>query len=198
MLRNLITTIPLTIPLNTIPPLRSDRQLDSSHASLAFYHVCTVQCFCFVYKVRTKPKMKASYNWPLISVFFAIAEGKTSLDNCRVMQFQPPTPGRSLAGHVIWSLLVDSGTACEANCFEDDDCMSVNLGPKNQGKHLCELSGSDHNLHPEGLMKRSKFIYKSVWVSNSSAYKIYRVRTLLSSSNSMTFHDFFQFCMTIS
>ena len=91
------------------------------------------------------------------------------MGNCRVMQFRPPTPGRSLAGHVIRRLLVDSGTACEANCFDDDDCMSVNLGPKNQGKHLCELSSSDDNLHPEGLRERSKFIYKSVRVSNSSA-----------------------------
>ena len=85
------------------------------------------------------------------------------------MQFRPPTPGRSLAGHVIRRLLVDAGTACEANCFDDDDCMSVNLGPKNQGTRLCELSSSDDNLHPEGLEERSKFIYKSVLVSKSSA-----------------------------
>lgn len=91
------------------------------------------------------------------------------MDNCRVMQFRPPTPGRSLAGHVIRRLLVDAGTACEANCFDDDDCMSVNLGPKNQGTRLCELSSSDDNLHPEGLEERSKFIYKSVLVSKSSA-----------------------------
>lgn len=89
------------------------------------------------------------------------------LKDCRVLQFEPPTPERSLAGHVIKSLWVKSGESCEANCFEEDDCMSINFGPKTQGKHLCELSSSDHNLHPEDLKERPKFIYKSVLVSEN-------------------------------
>lgn len=89
------------------------------------------------------------------------------LKDCRVLQFEPPTPERSLAGHVIKSFWVKSGESCEANCFEDDDCMSINFGPKTQGKHLCDLSSSDHNLHPDDLKERPKFIYKSVLVSEN-------------------------------
>ena len=107
------------------------------------------------------------------------------MDNCRVMQFGPPTPGRSLAGHVIRRLLVDSETACEANCFDDDDCMSVNLGPKNQGMHLCELSSSDDNLHPEGLKERSKFIFKSVWVSVVIVYWVASVTLACNARNQL-------------
>ena len=89
------------------------------------------------------------------------------LQDCRVLQFEPPTLKRSLAGHVIKSFWVKSGVSCEANCFDDDDCMSINFGPETQGKHLCELSSSDHNLHPEDLKERPKFIYKSVLVSEN-------------------------------
>ena len=45
------------------------------------------------------------------------------------MHFQPPTLQRRFVGHVIRTLSVQSGTACEACCFDDDDCISVNLGP---------------------------------------------------------------------
>lgn len=68
-------------------------------------------------------------------------------------------------GHVIKGIWVTSEEVCEANCFAEDDCMSINFGPKSQEKHLCELSSSDHNLHPEDLKERLSFIYKSTWVS---------------------------------
>ena len=83
------------------------------------------------------------------------------------MQFQPPTSQSRLVGHVTKTLLVQSETACEAYCFDDDDCMSINLGPQRKGgQHKCELSLSDHNIHPKDLMQQQGFIYKSVWVSN--------------------------------
>ena len=87
-------------------------------------------------------------------------------EDCRVMEFKQPIINHILAGHVIKSLQVKSETGCEAHCFEDNDCMSVNLGPPQQvRKHLCELSSSDHNLHPGDLKSQENFIYKPVWVS---------------------------------
>lgn len=90
------------------------------------------------------------------------------MEDCRVVQFEPPTLQRSLAGHVIKRFWGKSEGECEANCFDDDDCMSINFGPKTEGKHLCELSSSDHNLNPEDLKERAKFIYKSVVVSENT------------------------------
>ena len=89
-----------------------------------------------------------------------------STDDCRVMQFQLPVTDRIFVGHVIKSLLVKSEIGCEANCFDYNDCMSVNLGPQEDGTYLCELSSSDHTLHPDDLLQHNKFIYKPVWVSN--------------------------------
>lgn len=37
--------------------------------------------------------------------------------------------------------------------------MSFNFGPGDSGAYLCELSDSDHNLHPEDLQQRDGFIY---------------------------------------
>ena len=89
-------------------------------------------------------------------------------EDCRVMEFKQPIIDHILADHVIKSLQVKSETGCEAYCFEDNDCMSVNLGPPlEDGKHLCELSSSDHNLNPGDLKSQENFIYKPVWVSIS-------------------------------
>ena len=37
--------------------------------------------------------------------------------------------------------------------------MSINFGLGANGKYLCELSSSDHELRPQDLKHRSGFIY---------------------------------------
>jgi len=93
------------------------------------------------------------------------------------MQFKRPLHNRTLVGHVIKSVRVKSEIGCESLCFADDDCMSVNLGPLQNNKHLCKLSNSDHDIHPEDLQDRRGFTYKPVWVSEgcvSSRDKYYK------------------------
>jgi len=84
------------------------------------------------------------------------------------MQFKEPVSHRTLVGHVIKSMMVTSEIGCEAKCFAYNDCMSVNLGPLKHNKNLCELSSSDHDIHPEDLIKREGFTYKPVRVSAQS------------------------------
>ena len=43
--------------------------------------------------------------------------------------------------------------------------MSINFGLGANGKYLCELSSSDHELHPQDLKHRSGFIYGPTLVS---------------------------------
>ncbi|XP_029194043.2 uncharacterized protein LOC114959993 [Acropora millepora] len=86
------------------------------------------------------------------------------------MQFHSPTINHSLARHAIGNVWVTSEIACESACFAEDDCMSVNFGPQNQeGKHLCELSESDHEISPQDLRQRAGFLYKAVENSCSSS-----------------------------
>lgn len=84
---------------------------------------------------------------------------------------------RTLKCHVIKRVLVESESGCDANCFADDDCMSINLGPKTEDKrHICEISNSDHDIHPNDMWNMTGFIYKPVWVNTdcrSRAVKSY-------------------------
>ena len=67
---------------------------------------------------------------------------------------------------MIKSLQVNSADGCEVNCFINDDCVSVNIGPLEDGKHVCELSSSDHNIHPEDLKDQIYFIYRPALVNS--------------------------------
>ena len=62
-------------------------------------------------------------------------------------------------GHVITSFQVSRESACEVSCYLEENCVSWNLGPLQEGKHVCELSDSDHHIHPENLISRVGFMY---------------------------------------
>ena len=48
--------------------------------------------------------------------------------------------------------------------------MSINFGLGANGKYLCELSSSDHELHPQDLKHRSGFIYGPTLVRYNFLY----------------------------
>ncbi|CAH3038606.1 unnamed protein product [Porites lobata] len=78
------------------------------------------------------------------------------------MHFKLPVPNRILVNHVIQSAQVKSEIECETNCFAHDDCMSVNLAPLQDGNYLCELSNSDHDIHPEDFKQMDRTLFKPV------------------------------------
>ena len=74
--------------------------------------------------------------------------------NCpaRVLEFSSPIGGRTLVGHVFKTIKITSPDLCEVNCFIEADCVSFNVGPLQDGNHRCELSNSDHRVHPDDLV----------------------------------------------
>ena len=48
--------------------------------------------------------------------------------------------------------------------------MSINFGLGANGKYLCELSSSDHELHPQDLKHRPGFIYGPTLVRYNYLY----------------------------
>ncbi|KAL9970388.1 hypothetical protein ACROYT_G022753 [Oculina patagonica] len=81
-------------------------------------------------------------------------------DDCRVLKFNPPVEGHALQGHVFKSFTVQRKSACEARCFVEHDCLSYNLGPLDEAEsQICELSDSDHQMHPEALVRQYGFTY---------------------------------------
>ena len=59
---------------------------------------------------------------------------------------------------------IESKDTCELKCYMDNDCMSTNVGTLGRGKYLCELSDSDHELHPEDLKISQGFTYTATKV----------------------------------
>ncbi|KAL9956969.1 hypothetical protein ACROYT_G038540 [Oculina patagonica] len=82
------------------------------------------------------------------------------IDDCRILEFEPSIDGQSLFNHVIETYLTVSQNDCELKCYMDNECMSINFGPGASGAYLCELSDSDHDLHPDDLQQRDGFIYR--------------------------------------
>ncbi|XP_044163035.1 uncharacterized protein LOC114964703 [Acropora millepora] len=80
-------------------------------------------------------------------------------DGCRTLIFHPPMNDRYLYGHVNRSYVIESKADCEHKCYLDADCMSTNTKILHTGKFLCELSDSDHKLHPADLKFGQNFTY---------------------------------------
>ena len=73
---------------------------------------------------------------------------------------------------MVRSYLINSQDDCELKCYIEDKCMSINFGAGDNGAHLCELSDSDHDLHPEDLKKRDGFIYRPTKVRVNRGWHI--------------------------
>ena len=88
-----------------------------------------------------------------------------SLDECRTLLFEFSVEGSALVvDHVISVHVTESSEDCELKCYLEDDCMSINTGPMGDGTYYCELSDSDHALHPRDLENRKDVINRSVQV----------------------------------
>ena len=53
---------------------------------------------------------------------------------------------------------------CRLKCYIHDDCMSINVGKLEEGQYLCNLSNSDHEIHPEDLKMENGYVYTAVTV----------------------------------
>ena len=92
-----------------------------------------------------------------------------SSDECRALKFKPALQGYFLQGHVIKIFKVQRERACDSRCFVEDNCVSFNVGSSHEGGAcICELSDSDHEMHPEALVRRNGFTYHTYEVSSFS------------------------------
>ena len=104
-------------------------------------------------------------------LFFAEQEnssggGKAYAGLCRSLKFTTPIDGYALQGHVIKNipLLVAMRDTCRDRCTMEGSCVSFNIGPPINDKVLCQLSDSDHTLHPGDLKRKGGFTYKGTQV----------------------------------
>ncbi|XP_078351691.1 uncharacterized protein LOC144636371 isoform X1 [Oculina patagonica] len=105
----------------------------------------------------------------LISLFVSIIWGAwiqrvavANQDTCgRDVKFNTEKDGYALQGHVIKNLSLQLSTRdpCRGQCVMESSCVSINIGPPINNKVVCELSDSDHRLHPDDLKPRAGFTY---------------------------------------
>ena len=86
----------------------------------------------------------------------------------RHVKFTTKKDGYALQGHVIKNLSLQLGTRdpCRGQCVMESRCVSINIFPPINDRVVCELSDSDHSLHPEDLKPRTGFTYTSLEVKN--------------------------------
>ena len=62
------------------------------------------------------------------------------------MNFKEPIPNKTMKNHVIRSAEVPNEGNCRVMCYMEPNCVSINVGPLEGGKHKCELnSATDEN-----------------------------------------------------
>ena len=63
------------------------------------------------------------------------------------------------------SLQLGTRDPCRGQCVMESRCLSINIGPPINDRAVCELSDSDHSLHPEDLKQRTGFTYTATEVN---------------------------------
>ena len=86
-------------------------------------------------------------------------------DECRNIVFKEPVANKAMKNHVIRSEEVPSEGSCRLKCYMEPNCVSINLGPLEGGKHKCELSNvSDENQFANSLVDKPAFTYLAIEV----------------------------------
>ena len=56
----------------------------------------------------------------------------------RIIMFKEPIPSKALSGHVIRTEKVDDEGSCRLKCYLEPNCVSINVGPADEGRLTCE------------------------------------------------------------
>jgi len=73
-------------------------------------------------------------------------------DEGRIIVFKEPVANEAMKNYVIRSAEVPSEGSCRLMCYMEPNCVSINLGPLEDGKHKCELNNAtDKNQFANSL-----------------------------------------------
>ena len=90
-------------------------------------------------------------------------------DECRNIIFKEPVANRAMKNHVIRSDEVPNEGTCRLLCYMEPNCVSINLGPSEDGKHKCDLNNSTvDNQKTIFLADEPSFTYLAIEVISYS------------------------------
>ncbi|XP_058972979.2 microfibril-associated glycoprotein 4-like isoform X1 [Pocillopora verrucosa] len=77
--------------------------------------------------------------------------------------FRDPIPNMVLKNYSIKSSEVLSEGSCRVMCYMDPNCVSINIGPLDEGKHKCELNNvTEENHVPFLLVNKPGYTYLAI------------------------------------
>ena len=87
-----------------------------------------------------------------------------STDNeFRNIVFKQPIPNKIMKNYLIKTEDVPNEGSCRVLCYMEPNCMSINLGPLIQGKHICQLN----NATDKSLANEQGFTYLAIEVTST-------------------------------
>ncbi|KAL9974203.1 hypothetical protein ACROYT_G011216 [Oculina patagonica] len=97
-----------------------------------------------------------------LGIIFPLCCG-CSGDQCRNIMFKEPVADRAMKNHVIRSEEVPNEGTCRLLCYMEPNCVSINLGPLEGGKHKCDLNNAtDENQITMILVDKPSFTYLAI------------------------------------
>ena len=79
--------------------------------------------------------------------------------------FKEPVPDKALPDHVIRTEKVDNEGSCRVQCYLEPNCVSINVGPADEGRHTCELNNAtDESPMQSALKNRRSYTHYAVEV----------------------------------
>ena len=122
---------------------------------IQFYSVLFISCQHFF------PPIYARRSAYLLEVFWYT-------DGCRRLKFLEPIDGYVLIGYVLKNISLPVGVRmyshCRNWCTMEDRCTSINMGPSQKDKFICQPSDSDHLQHTNDLKPMASFVYRGTVV----------------------------------
>ena len=79
--------------------------------------------------------------------------------------FKEPIPEKALPGQIIRTEKVANEGSCRVKCYMEPNCVSINVGPEDEGIHTCELNnGTDESPSKSSMEERKHYIHYAVEV----------------------------------
>ena len=89
----------------------------------------------------------------------------------RIIISKEPIPNKALSGHVIRTENVDDEGSCRLKCYLEPDCVSINVGPADEGRHTCELNNAtDESALQSALDIRLDYTHNAIEVRNTGKF----------------------------
>ena len=83
----------------------------------------------------------------------------------RIIIFLEPTQDKALPDHMIRKEKVANEGSCRVKCYFEPNCVSINVGPEEDGRHTCELNNAtDESFSQSALQKRKGYVHYAVEV----------------------------------